>query len=137
MSIQRIKPYVPSRQPSQASTIKTVPGAVYILPSPPNPSTNQATTTSLGTVEISTQPQDPSTPIALGVNIPPDVFVLTGVGPYTLTRTPSTNGAMLVFLNGVLLNGQTDYSVSGTSLTLTSAPTVDQNNATWIEAFYT
>jgi hypothetical protein len=52
-----------------------------------------------------------------------DVF--TGDGStvaFTLSETPPNSNSVLVFVDGILQKSSTNYSISGTTLTFTSAP---------------
>lgn len=53
---------------------------------------------------------------------------------FTITQTPLANSLML-FFNGQLLKENTDFTLSGTTITFTVAPTNQFNNAT-LQAFY-
>lgn len=53
---------------------------------------------------------------------------------FTITQTPIANSLML-FFNGQLLKENTDFTLSGTTITFTVAPTNQFNNAT-LQAFY-
>ena len=52
-----------------------------------------------------------------------DIFTANGTGStYTLTETPASANTVLVHIDGVLQSAPTNYDVSGTTLTFTSAP---------------
>jgi hypothetical protein len=52
-----------------------------------------------------------------------DIFTANGTGStYTLTETPASANTVLVHIDGVLQSAPTNYTVSGTTLTFTSAP---------------
>ena len=52
-----------------------------------------------------------------------DIFTANGTGStYTLTETPASANTVLVHIEGVLQSAPTNYTVSGTTLTFTSAP---------------
>lgn len=51
----------------------------------------------------------------------PDTFTGTGGTAFTLTRTPFYPAGAMVTVNGVELVYTTDYSISGTTLTLVNA----------------
>ena len=52
---------------------------------------------------------------------------------FTLGNTPLENDAVLLFLNGLMQGpGGTDYSLSGTSITFTTAPATNSD----LRAFY-
>jgi hypothetical protein len=52
-----------------------------------------------------------------------DIFTANGTGStYTLTETPASANTVLVHIDGVLQSAPTNYGVSGTTLTFTSAP---------------
>jgi hypothetical protein len=57
------------------------------------------------------------------LNVP--IYTATGNGTttaHTLTWTPGTVNTVIVFLSGVQQRPTTDYTISGTTLTFTSAP---------------
>lgn len=41
---------------------------------------------------------------------------------YTLSETPHSNACVDVYLNGLILRQGTDYSLSGSTITMTTAP---------------
>lgn len=45
---------------------------------------------------------------------------------FTLTYTPASNSEVKVFQNGLLMTITTDYTISGTTLTMTTAPVTGQ-----------
>jgi len=45
---------------------------------------------------------------------------------FTLAFTPQYSGAVQLFLDGLFLTNGTDYTVSGTTITMTTAPAVAQ-----------
>lgn len=45
---------------------------------------------------------------------------------FTLSQTPFENETIMLFLDGLLLKQGTDYTVSGTSITMTTAPALAQ-----------
>jgi len=52
-----------------------------------------------------------------------DIFTANGTGStYTLTETPASANTVLVHIDGVLQSAPTNYDISGTTLTFTSAP---------------
>ena len=52
-----------------------------------------------------------------------DIFTANGTGStFTLTETPASANTVLVHIDGVLQSAPTNYGVSGTTLTFTSAP---------------
>ena len=52
-----------------------------------------------------------------------DVFTGNGsTTAFTLTETPPNANSVLVFVDGILQKASTNYSISGTTLTFTSAP---------------
>ncbi len=60
-----------------------------------------------------------------------DVFAGNGsTTAFTLTETPPNANSVLVFVDGILQKASTNYSISGTTLTFTSAP----DNGAEIEA---
>lgn len=46
---------------------------------------------------------------------------------FTLVSTPTASGTVVLTQNGLVLVQGTDYSISGSSLTLTTAPVIGQN----------
>ena len=54
---------------------------------------------------------------------PTDVFTGDGnTAAYTLSETPTNANSVMVFVDGILQKSSTNYGVSGTTLTFTSAP---------------
>jgi len=52
-----------------------------------------------------------------------DIFTANGTGStFTLTETPASANTVLVHIDGVLQSAPTNYNISGTTLTFTSAP---------------
>jgi hypothetical protein len=52
-----------------------------------------------------------------------DIFTANGTGStFTLTETPASANTVLVHIDGVLQSAPTNYGISGTTLTFTSAP---------------
>lgn len=45
---------------------------------------------------------------------------------FTLASTPESNSAVALYLDGILLTQGTDYTISGTSITMTTAPATAQ-----------
>ena len=55
---------------------------------------------------------------------PTDVFTGNGsTTAFTLSESPTNTNSLMVFIDGILQKASTNYGVSGTTLTFTSAPT--------------
>lgn len=55
---------------------------------------------------------------------------------FTLSETPIENDAVELFLDGLYLTPTTDYSISGTTITMVTAPALGQTlRASYIQKF--
>lgn len=50
---------------------------------------------------------------------------------FSLAQTPQENAAVLLFIDGILQRQGTDYTLSGTSITMTTAPATNQSIDAW------